>query len=485
MESPRTFSYGAFIDDRYRVLRSHQGGMGKVYIASDIVTDQTVAIKTVDSDNVDFSRAFLSEAQTWILLEKHPYIAQAKSSFIVNNQPFLVVEYIEGGDLRKRIDIGDLTIDQALRLGIEFCSGADYAYRKLGLVHRDIKPDNLLLTPRGRLKIADFGLARAGGSHREKGVIAGTPKYMPPEQWMDGENVTKQSDIYSFGIVIYEMLTGRTPFEEEKSIASICKAHMDEIPQAPRELNPEIPEHLSELVLRCLEKNPIRRPSHYEDLADRFNEISKNYSATDHKDTIDDRSKTIEFTAHDLLNTGDALFALGQYSDAVGYYERLISADPDSAKFWRRKAEALAQLERFNEAELFFMKAVSMEPSSVESVVGAIKCFIKLQKYDDALKYCNPALETNPMNKELLRLKQLLLAPLPEQGEESTFYPTTTEPMATTGASVLSGPEDLVAPEHPLTVSFSNTIMRAVHSIRDDRDLPDATFILDNSIHLT
>lgn len=449
------YKVGDYIENRYRIMQIMRGGMGRVYISIDIALDQVVAIKTISEEFArgDLSRRFLSEAQTWILLEKHPHIVQAKTSFLVEAQPYIVVEYVDGGDLRGLLRNGAIDPQLALKLAIQYCSGAEYAYRKLRLVHRDIKPDNLLLTGKGILKIADFGLSRMGNQIQEKGFIAGTPLYMSPEQWMDGEAVTKQSDIYSFGIVLYEMLTGQHPFKAVGNVDSLLKSHMEYVPPSPNTLNPDISNDLSNVILKCLAKNPLHRFLHYEDLAEQLKEAYKIHAGETYTEPFDSGENGAQSPA-ELLNSGDSLFAIGEYSDALKYYDNLLDLDPHSAKFWRRKAETLARLSKFHEAELYFGKALSLEPSNLDAIVGNTKCLIKMSKYQEALGCCNPALEINPNNQELLKLKQKLLPAISEFGqddssnrgaEHSTLWPSELKPNTMA----------------PFTVSFYNTVFPA------------------------
>jgi serine/threonine protein kinase len=423
------YKIGDYIEDRYQVIKILGGGMGKVYVVFDLALDQTVAIKTIRSEIADdhISKSFLSEAQTWILLEKHPHIVQAKSSFIVQEQPYLIVEYVDGGDLRGLLKDGALDLRTALRLAIQFCVGAEYAYRKLRLIHRDIKPDNLLLTSNGTLKIADFGLSRIGSEIQSKGFVGGTPIYMPPEQWVDAEAVTKQSDIYSFGVVLYEMLTGQRPFQAT-NFQDLKRAHTEEMPTRPEIINPQIPAELSDITLKCLEKNPIRRFLHYEDLAEQIKQVYELHTGGKYIEPFNPKDQEEAQSPVELLNSGDSLFTIGQYSEALRYYDKLLDLDPHSAKFWRRKAETLARLEKYHEAELYFGKTLSLEPSNLDAVKGNTKCLIKLGKLQEALACCSPALAITPNDKELLKLKQKLL---PATSEVSQKESSETQPEKT------------------------------------------------------
>jgi serine/threonine protein kinase len=415
------YKVGDYIEDRYRVVRVLQGAMGKVYVAFDIALDQTVAIKTFITQGTKDSFAsdmFFSEAHIWIMLERHPNIVQARSSFLVDGIPFLIVEYVDGGDLNRLIKKGAVDIRIALILALQFCAGAEYAYRKVGLVHRDIKPANLLLTSNGRLKITDFGLSRIGGAAQAKGIIAGTPMYMPPEQWIDAEAVTKQSDIYSFGIVLYEMLTGLPPFKGS-NWQEFRRAHAETPAPDPRSLNPTIPADLSAIVMKCLEKNPVHRFFHYDDLADQLKRVLRVHAGAIVAEEFDADFSKFSSPA-EVLNSGDSLFNIGKYQEALGYYDQLLELDAKAAKFWQRKAETLRRLRKHAESELYFDRALTIEPSNLDAIRGYVRCLIEMGRQEDAIKICSPALALNPDDRELLKLKQELSTGQFSSGEEWT-----------------------------------------------------------------
>jgi serine/threonine protein kinase len=425
----QSYKIGDFIEDRYSVIDKLQGGMGTVYVAVDIALDQTVAIKTIispvdhfkakqmqtydsffkdTSSKDDWLRSFLTEARTWIQLERHPHIVQAKSTFLVQDNPFLVVEYVDGGDLsrviRKRLDVL-----QVIALSLQFCAGAEYAYRKLGLIHRDIKSANLLLTKSGVLKITDFGLSLTSNEMKLKGTIGGTPLYMPPEQWMSADAVTKQSDIYSFGVVMYEMLTGGgLPFIAP-SLKELQRKHAESPPPDPRTINSDIPKELSAIVLKCLEKNPTYRFHQYEELAEQLKKVYQKLAGAAYINNLEEEAVETDSPA-ELLNRGDSLFTIGRYSEAIQYYDQLLEIDSQSAKFWQRKAETLLRLNKYPEAEIYFNKALAIEPSNLEAIKGMIRCLIQMNRKEEALKLCSPTLALNQNDKELLRLKRELVA---------------------------------------------------------------------------
>jgi serine/threonine protein kinase len=401
------YRVGDFIEDRYEISRILHGGMGLVYVTLDIAFNQPVVVKTVKYKNREFQKRFITEAQTWIQLERHTNIVQAKSTFLIEQQPYIVVEYIDGGDLRQKLSTNPMDLKTAVDFGLQFCAGAAYAYRKLGLIHRDIKPENLLLTSSGTMKITDFGLSHTREEFNNRKKISGTPLYMSPEQWMDSEAVTKQTDIYAFGVVLYEMLTGQPPFKYY-DIKQLRIAHEQKIVTKPMEVNPKIPEQLSSIIMKCLEKNPMHRFIYYEDLAEQLQQV---YQVITGQKYIHSDEHFVEMSDSqaDLLNSGDSLFTIGRFSDALRYYDRLLELNPNTAQFWQRKGMTLVKLGKLRGAYLYFNEALVLEPSNLDIAKEGIRCLLEMNKQQDALECCSKALYLNPNDRELLKLKRELL----------------------------------------------------------------------------
>ena len=258
MSSPDTLINTLF-DGRYRIVRKlGSGGMANVYLAEDEDLGRRVAIKILNERYANddlFIERFRREAKSAAALS-HPNIVSVYDRGEAEGTYYIAMEVIEGRSLKELIMTrGPLPIPQALAYSHEILEALRFAHRH-GIIHRDIKPHNILIGE--RLKVTDFGIARAGASQMtEAGSIMGTAQYLSPEQ-ARGAPVTASSDLYSVGIVLYEMLTGKVPFTGDSAI-EIAMKHLNEAPKPPSKIRPEIPEELDQVVLRALSKNPEDR----------------------------------------------------------------------------------------------------------------------------------------------------------------------------------------------------------------------------------
>jgi eukaryotic-like serine/threonine-protein kinase len=252
----------------YRILEKiGEGGMGVVYKALDTRLDRHVAIKTLPPiDDPKRRRQFVWEARAAAGL-RHPNIVVVHDISSEQGMDFIVMEYIPGQSLSDHLARGPFSLDEVLRYAMEIASALEAAHAA-GIVHRDLKPSNILLTPEGSIKLVDFGLARLQQqdtvSQSAVPVIAGTCGYMSPEQ-ARGEPVTSRSDIFSFGAVLYEMVTGQRAFNGN-SAASLLAATLRDEPPAITSLVPGCPPSLQKVVEQCLRKDPRRRFQHIGDV---------------------------------------------------------------------------------------------------------------------------------------------------------------------------------------------------------------------------
>src|SRR6476469_8641000 len=253
---------GRVLNGRYELLGVlGGGGMALVYRARDRVLNRFVAVKLLReqyASDPTFLQRFTREAQAAGALS-HPNIVSVYDVGQDGPDHHIVMEYVPGETLRALLDRqAPLPVVQAVEITAGILGALEYAHRN-GLIHRDIKPGNVLITPQGTIKVVDFGIAKGATdlSLTGAGLALGTAAYFSPEQ-AKGDRVVPQSDIYSLGVTLYEMLTGRLPFESDTDVGMAFK-HISDAPIPPRQLNPAIPPALNAIVLKAMAKDPAQR----------------------------------------------------------------------------------------------------------------------------------------------------------------------------------------------------------------------------------
>jgi len=268
---------GRLVDGRYRVrARIARGGMATVYVATDLRLERRIALKVMHghlSDDTVFQSRFIQEARAAARLAD-PNVVNVFDQGQDGDMAYLVMEYLPGITLRELLrEQRRLTVPQAVSILDAVLSGLAAAH-KAGIVHRDVKPENVLLAEDGRIKIGDFGLARATTANTASGAqLLGTIAYLAPELVTRG-TADARSDIYAIGIMLYEMLTGEQPYKGEQPMQIAFQHATDSVPR-PSVKNPGVPEQLDELVLWATEKSPDERPIDAREMLQRLRDIER------------------------------------------------------------------------------------------------------------------------------------------------------------------------------------------------------------------
>lgn len=475
---------GKEFEGRYTVQEVLRGGMGTVYIVLDTETVRFLALKTFQERYLWDERVvkqFIMEAEIWIKLERHPNIVQAELVKVIEGKPYIFLEYIQGTDLDKLMNEQTLTLRQILEYAIQFCEGMNYAFQKLGLVHRDIKPSNCLISRDGTLKITDFGLGKIfdkspmdgeliaipqqykkGKTSTSSTSMVGTLPFMAPELFTSLKSASIQTDIYAFGVLLYVMLTSTNPFFHEDA-NEVISNHLTLTPESPSKLDPDVPEALSRVVLKCIDKDAELRYDDYrtiqaeleiiyiekfgssyeqhqvEDLFGEEDWINKGLSLASiscHREAIitfdqalkiNPRSvRALLYKGVSLMNfgrilealtsldgclkidkyiwepwfyKGEAHWKLGNKDEALACYDRALEYAEENAPILGRKGKLLSEAGKFKQALECYETALKQNPRSAEIWHEKGSLFIVMGKYEEALKAFQTSLEIDPRFK--------------------------------------------------------------------------------------
>lgn len=290
---------GQKINDRYQILRMiGEGGMANVYLAHDLILDRDVAVKVLRGDlagDEKFVRRFQREAISASSLS-HPNIVEMYDVGEDDGSYFIVMEYVDGKTLKNLIKKrGALTLSEVVDIMKQLTSAIACAHDSY-IIHRDIKPQNVLILEDGTVKITDFGIAMALNSNEltQTNSVMGSVHYLPPEQ-ANGSGSTVKSDIYSLGILMFELLTGNIPFKGENAVEIAIKQMKEPIPSVCK-INPEIPQSIENIILKACAKNPKNR-------YDTVNEMRDDLIVALNEDHLHDKRVVYEYPEHDLEET--------------------------------------------------------------------------------------------------------------------------------------------------------------------------------------
>jgi serine/threonine protein kinase len=285
IEAPREeLTTGSTFAGRYQIIEElGKGGMGKVYKAHDTEIKEKIALKLIKPE-ISADKKTIERFQNELKFARKIGHRNVCRMYDLNKEEgsyYITMEYVSGEDLKSFIRrVGQLPSGKAISIAKQVAEGLTEAHR-LGVIHRDLKPSNIMIDKDGNARIMDFGIARSVEAKgiTGAGVMIGTPEYMPPEQ-AEAKEVDQRSDIYSLGVILYEMVSGRVPFEGDTAL-SIAMKHKGEAPKDPREFNSQISEDLSRVILRCLEKDKDRRYQSADDVMSELEGIEKGIPTTE------------------------------------------------------------------------------------------------------------------------------------------------------------------------------------------------------------
>jgi len=432
---------GERIENRWEIHKILRGGMGIVYVVYDYEFREPFAVKTFQDEvfahNPGIADRFTLEARSWVNLDSHQNVVRALYVERIRGKPFLFLEYVSGGDLHGWIGTPRLTKDlpQVLRFAIQFCDGMNHALSK-GIIqaHRDVKPQNCLVTEDNNLKVTDFGLAKVFddtrtdaahaanfvtglGIHLSRtGNAAGTCTHMAPEQFADAKHVDVRADVYSFGVMLFQMVRGRLPFEG-RTWEDFARLHSKAAPP-PLESGESA---LDSIVGKCLAKVAGERYAEFGVLRE---ELASIYESNT-KQPAPKPASGRELNAYELVNKGTSLEGLGRSEEALACYDRALALNPQVAAAWLNKGLPLTSLGRFEEALASYDRALALNPQYAKAWTNKGHVLMSLGRSEEALASYDRALDIAPQYAKAWTNKGNALERLGRHGEALASYDRT------------------------------------------------------------
>lgn len=409
------YNKGDFIGHRYEVYKVlGKGGFGIVYLVYERGAKEAFALKTLQEqyvENYHIRKRFQTEAQIWVNLEHHPHLVRAYWIDEIAGRLYIAMEYIAPNEfglnsLEGYLERHPPDLAQSLCWAIQFCYGMEYAYSKGVICHRDIKPSNIMISQDKNVRIADFGLASLMGKQDNisgegistkasppnltiQGIGLGTLAYMPPEQFTNAAGCDEKSDIYAFGIVLFQMAAaGRLPFTPSRDCSWKTWYTLHNQYNVPGLNSPLFP-----MIKRCLEKEPAKRYQSFGELRHDLEIILERETGK-----IMKPPKYSCLEAWELGNKGASLNSLGRFYEAIDCFDKALAIDPMDAKTWNNKGSTLNHLGRFDEAIRCLEKATNIDQSFAMAWNNKGVSYDGLGHFNEALQCLDRAIEIEPKN---------------------------------------------------------------------------------------
>ncbi len=434
---------GSTFAERYRIIEElGKGGRGRVYKAYDLDLEEKVALKLINPE-ISADEKTISRFRRELKIARkisHKNVCRVFDLGKEGDKYYITMEYVSGEDLKSTLRrIGPLSAGKATSIANQICQGLAEAHR-LGIIHRDLKPQNIMIDRNGNVRIMDFGIARSEKAEglTEDGVVIGTPEYMSPEQ-VEGNPVDERSDVYSLGIILYEMMTGRVPFDGMTPM-SVASKHLTKKPREPREINAQIPRELNEVIMRCMEKERRNRYQNIEELLSNLIEIEKRMPSTDvikpagkpftsKEITLSFKLKKILIPAslvlaaivvgiigwqliqsrkpgkalpssihskEDILNAAQMYLTNKDYSGALESYKKILELDPKNFEAQLGTAFVLKERGKVDNSIKEFEKAIDLDDTDPRPYVQLANIFEEREEHEKALYYYEKYLNYAP-----------------------------------------------------------------------------------------
>jgi serine/threonine protein kinase len=448
-------SLGATFSGRYYIIRElGRGGMGKVYEALDKELEEKVALKLIRPDIAADERMIQRFRNELKFARKivHKNVCRMFDLNKDGEMHYITMEYVPGEDLKSTLcRIGPLSLAKALDIARQVCEGLAEAHR-LGVIHRDLKPQNIMIDKEGNVRIMDFGIARslAAKGITEEGHVVGTMEYMSPEQ-VEGKKADERSDIYSVGVILYEMSTGRTPFEGNTPF-SIAAKHLSMVPVEPRIINAQVPQSLSRIIMKCLEKDQEKRFQKAAELLAEIKDMQESLPTTD-KFALERKPPTsrkvwpgrrwriflipalavvalalvvlglrqfvfrpaaegppssplVSAPEEDYLEAGKKFWEEKKYSEALDQWQKLLAREPGNTEAQLSVALVLNEQGRTDEAIAEFEKTMSLDGSDPRPYKSLGEIYEQRQEPEKSLHYYQEYLKKAPEGADSQRIRQ-------------------------------------------------------------------------------